>query len=328
MELNKDYISIGNKIKEKNRHVEITFHPDDKASTFSSSLSKVAYTLVHTADKIVTYCQGNGEGIPAKPALTFYYHDCGYIHYLCLPKPDKNNPFWELVSCNLHTHNMLSKETKSRLYNLDYIAQIKIFISSGCPHCPHMVRAAILLAQTSRKITVSIIDIEKFPKLVNKFKISSVPFTVVNNEFFINEVVPVTKLAEIILTKGTEHYSKEALLSQVQSNNIDSATEFLLSQTQGADFFIAIWKKSTLSLRIGLMLIGEQILSENPKFFNNVVIKFISLLEVKDDALKGDTIDLLGQIGSTEAKEPIEKLLQDANPDIVEIAQEALESLD
>ena len=54
----------------------------------------------------------------------------------------------------------------------------------------------------------------------------------------------------------------------------------------------------------------------------------INLLGAEDDALRGDTADLLGQIGHPGARKPLQALLHDPNPDIVEIAEEALEGLE
>jgi HEAT repeat protein len=43
--------------------------------------------------------------------------------------------------------------------------------------------------------------------------------------------------------------------------------------------------------------------------------------------LRGDTADLLGQIGHPSAREALKSLLKDPNPDVAEIAKEALEAL-
>ena len=51
------------------------------------------------------------------------------------------------------------------------------------------------------------------------------------------------------------------------------------------------------------------------------------MLDAEDAALRGDTADLIGQTGSETARPALEKLLTDPNPDVVEIAEEALDGL-
>ena len=53
----------------------------------------------------------------------------------------------------------------------------------------------------------------------------------------------------------------------------------------------------------------------------------IAALTADDAALRGDTADLLGKIGLPSAVEPLRGLLADENPDVAEIAQEAIDAI-
>jgi HEAT repeat protein len=51
------------------------------------------------------------------------------------------------------------------------------------------------------------------------------------------------------------------------------------------------------------------------------------VLAADDAALRGDTADLLGQIGHADAIEALTALTKDPNPDVAEIAAESLEAI-
>ena len=82
-----------------------------------------------------------------------------------------------------------------------------------------------------------------------------------------------------------------------------------------------------MSTRMGLFLAAEKALASAPRILNGIVLGLVEMLDTSDIAVKGDTADLLGQIGDPTAKLPLLELLQDNNPDIVEIAEEAIKNL-
>jgi alkyl hydroperoxide reductase subunit AhpF len=83
----------------------------------------------------------------------------------------------------------------------------------------------------------------------------------------------------------------------------------------------------------------EKILQRNtPQFQASVLLSMIESSRFDDATahvlgdggptdLRGDTADLLGQIGHIRAKPALEALLSDPNPDVAEIAAEAIEAL-
>ena len=116
-------------------------------------------------------------------------------------------------------------------------------------------------------------------------------------------------------------------LGLVEAGNLDGAVAWLAKRPENRLPFLAAWKGSALSQRMALLLAAEQALEGDGAFFDAIVGGLIELLETEDTALKGDTIDLLGQIGHPDAREPLESLRKDEDPDIVDVAEEALENL-
>lgn len=222
----------------------------------------------------------------------------------------------------------VSEDMKSALRTLAKPVRIAVFTAAGCPHCPHAVRAANTLASLSPNITANIIDIETSPEQARRFNIRSVPMTVIDDDLLINHVVTAAQLAERILSRSRDEFSAEALLSQVETNNIEMASRTLCTRGHAAGAFLSAWKASTLSSRMGLMLVAANALEESPHVLDEIVQRLIAVLATNDTAMRGDTADLLGQIGHEDARKPLEALLRDSNEDIVEIAEEALQRLE
>jgi hypothetical protein len=179
----------------------------------------------------------------------------------------------------------------------------------------------------NKNVTVTIIDIEIFPQLGERYKVRSVPMIVIDDELLINQVVPIQELADKIVSKGSDSYAEAAFLSLVNTGNIDKAVNRLLDGGHDGHF-LSSWRKSTLSSRIALQMVATEAMERDPAILYGIVQGLIAELSSNDDSLKGDTADLLGMIGHPDAKAPLEALLHDDNPDIVEIAEDALDSLE
>jgi hypothetical protein len=319
---------VGKALKDQSSPLEIIFHDSEETSDFSKALSEIAESLVKEAGQGVNLSQGDGANLPVTPAITFKHPDCGTINYMTLPEGQEAGPFKEMIAQNIQGVAKLTDDLKTELHAIEKPAEILVFVASTCPHCPQAVRAVHLMALNSPQVRVSVIDVQRFEKFTNTFKIRSVPMIVIDRSMMINEVIAPAKLAELIISKESDDFKEKALLSLVAFGNIDKALTLLFESEKGTDIFLSSWKKSIMSQRMGLMLMAEQALDEDESIFNSIVPGLIDVLKMEDATLRGDTADLLGQIGHPDAIEPLKSLLKDENKDVVEIAAEALENIE
>jgi hypothetical protein len=313
-------------VKEHELSLNITFHPSGEESEFSAAIHELADALHMSAGDGISLTQGSGSDVPAVPALTFQHAAGGPIRYLALPVGQEQAPFIEMLTAGIPGNLHVSDNVKSGIRGVKSPVDITVFITSSCPNCPNAVRAANQLAVLSEMVTVTIIDVEVFPHLGERYKVRSVPMIVIDDELLINQVIPIQELADKILSRGADSFSEAAFFSLVNTGNIDRAANRLLEGGQ-ADYFLSAWRKSSLSTRIALQMVATEAMEKDPAVLHGIVQELIVELNSKDDSLKGDTADLLGMIGHADAKEPLEALLQDDNPDIVEIAEDALDNL-
>ena len=76
------------------------------------------------------------------------------------------------------------------------------------------------------------------------------------------------------------------------------------------------------------MLAVETGLEGDQAALDGLVPGLLPILGTEDPVLRGDTADLLGRIGHRAATDGLRALLDDPNPDVAEIASEALEEIE
>ena len=75
----------------------------------------------------------------------------------------------------------LAPETLAALAALDRPLDIKVFVTAACALCPQTVGLAWRLAAASRWITASVFEATEFPDLLQRYRISGVPKTVIDD---------------------------------------------------------------------------------------------------------------------------------------------------
>ena len=167
------------------------------------------------------------------------------------------------------------------------------------------------------------VDAQLFEDLAGRFKVRSVPMTVIDEGYSFIGVKTAEELAGRILDLDGEEAQAQVFESMIENGRFRDAAA-LMTAGPGLVYFLAAWKRSAMQVRMGLMLTVEQVFSIERTAMDGLVQDLLPLLEVEEAALRGDTADLLGQIGHESAAGPLKRLLDDPNPDVAEIAEEAL----
>lgn len=93
----------------------------------------------------------------------------------------------------------ISPRVNDMLLKLDKKANLKVFVSLKCPHCPAMVLISQKLALASDKVHVEMIVAPHARDLAIEYNIQSYPTTIINNGFgYIVGVVPEDILLKLI----------------------------------------------------------------------------------------------------------------------------------
>jgi len=282
-----------------------------------SSLAAVAGQVAEVAPEAVVLARDEGPEPPARPALTLTHEGAGVLHYLAVPEGPEKAPF---VAAVLGPDDTATAPEAPA----DEPADLIVFMAAACPHCPHAVRAAIEQTWSAPSVTASIVDVQRFPELGEPFGARSVPLTVLDRGVAITGVVTASELAEAIRDRGSDAHEARLFRSLVETGRLAAAGVQLRAR---AEPFVAAWRDSTTTSRMGLLLVAEEVLGDDAAALDHVVPGLIPVLAAEDPALRGDTADLLGQIGHDAAERALTALCEDANAEVAEVAAEALEAL-
>ena len=73
----------------------------------------------------------------------------------------------------------LADETKTALAEIKHPVHIQVFSTPTCPYCPRAVRVAFKFAMENEQITADGVEVTGYPELAQRYRVSSVPKTVV-----------------------------------------------------------------------------------------------------------------------------------------------------
>ena len=208
----------------------------------------------------------------------------------------------------------------------DYF-DIEVFVTPGCPNCPHGVRAAESLAAETTNVTVTVLDVTEFAERAERYQVRSVPTLVVNGDLTIVGVISKDELARRLVELQGQQAEEAIFVSFMKSGRIDDATARLVDG-RGIAAFAKLWNGSVLEDRIGLSLVAQNAVEEDSTCLDELVPHILPSVEANDAALRGDTADLLGVIGHESARSALLQLKEDSHEDVAEAAADALENID
>ena len=300
-------------MQEATERVTLALVPGREDTTFSAALFRAARSYADAAGGAIDVVDGEPSD---EPEVVLTAGDRCTLRYQAVPEGPEAGPFV----------NALIELARGDGAAGGVRSEITVFIAPTCPHCPRAVSSAIEVALANREVSVRVVDAQFFTGLAEKQAIKSVPLTLIDGELRLTGVVEASRLAEHLLERGGEAYRARVLRSLIEEGLIDRAARMIVTP-DGSGAFAAEWATSTTSLRMGLMLAASEALMLDATALDGRVEAISRQLGSSDASLRGDTADLLGQIGHPSAEPGLEKLLDDSNPDVAEIASESLEQV-
>ncbi|MCP4676390.1 MAG: hypothetical protein GY854_12935 [Deltaproteobacteria bacterium] len=323
----KDLNRLCEGLKDSKSPLVLTYSAGNTESDFGGQLEKAARQVVDASDGNAQLRQGDGGGLVARPGITFSCGDVDNLHYLAVPDGLEAAPFVDTILGLVSSPVAPAADWERSLTDLTRPASLIVFVAPACSHCPNAAREAGRIAVVSKAVNVSIIDVQQYPALAERFKVQSVPHTLLDEGMSWTGVVPAEKLAEQVLVRSSDAAEAELFLSLIEDGRLEEAARRLEADPGTAAHFYAAWKTSATSLRISLLLTVEDILEEGSTVLGGITKDLIELLKSEDAALRGDTADLLGRIGDPSALQALDALKNDPNPDVAEIAAEAIDEI-
>ena len=292
---------------------------------FETNLANIAAQVAGVSMNRIKLEESTEAILPGKPSLTLAGGLPGNIHYVAAPEGHEFEPFLNAMKWLGHPGDAPDPDLQ-KLNSLTGPNQIMVLMADACTYCPHVVQSVLAMAVHQPLITAVIVDAIQFGDLAERFKVKSVPTTIINDNRTVLGQVSLNQLVDHVLNlQGPESLTAD-LDSMIQSGRAEDAAALLCSRNEPYAI-LPLYISKEFSKRIGALVTLEEALAIDPRILDPVLNELIDLLSHEDVGLRGDTAELLGKIGNPAAIPALKKSLDDPDPDVREAAAEALEAL-
>jgi glutaredoxin-like protein len=138
-------------------------------------------------------------GVDRIPAFELRGAGKGRVRYFGIPSGyEFTSLIQDLVDASRGATD-LAPATKEALAGLTSDVHIKVFVTPTCPYCPGIAHLAHQFAIESARVTADVIAAGEFPDLVQRYEISGVPKTVVNEKIDVVGALPEARFLEQVL---------------------------------------------------------------------------------------------------------------------------------
>ena len=251
------------------------------------------------------------------------------ITYSALPLEKELEPFLEALSQINDNSPVLSEPIRQILDTIDIPVRLKLYIALQCPHCPNVVRTVMPLALYCKNIHLHIIDGSLFPETAQKDGVMSAPCLILDDDFRWTGSVSADEIVKMVTSRDPSQLSAGTLQTILEQGDASWIARQMIEKGKIFDAFIKLLLHETWSVRLGAMVVVEELAETDSELAASLCPVLIDLFDKKDIPIQGDILYALGETGTTETKKWIRTTLPELDhPDLIDAATEALDTLD
>ncbi len=278
--------------------------------------------ITDTASKLTVDSEKGEKDLP-------YFQLKENIKYCALPLSRELEPFLKALS-QINNHQVkLAEPIIKSLDKINIPVSLKLYIALECPHCPNVVRTIIPMAMICENLHLQIIDGTLFPETAQKDGVMSAPCLILDDYFRWTGEVTAQEIIEIITNRDPSQLSATTLKNILEQGDASWIARQMMEKGEIFDGFIKLLLHETWSVRLGAMVIVEELAETNPKLAAKLCPELIALFDKKDIPVQGDILYVLGEAGNSETKKWINNKIDTfEHQDLIDAANDALEALD
>jgi glutaredoxin-like protein len=138
-------------------------------------------------------------GIERVPGIVLRGRDGATFKFYGMPGGSEFPGFLDTIVDISRNEVLFSGESVKLLRKLKKDVRVKVFVTPACPYCPMMARAAFQMALVNPRIKAEVIEVNEFPTLAQRYNVTAVPLTVIEDRIAIPGAVPEKALVEQVL---------------------------------------------------------------------------------------------------------------------------------
>ncbi|RTZ62623.1 MAG: HEAT repeat domain-containing protein [Gammaproteobacteria bacterium] len=201
-----------------------------------------------------------------------------------------------------------------------------LFLSSTCPYCPAVLAGLSDLVKKGKLGELLVTNIEQNPEKAAEFGVRSVPWVRIGPFELTGQLTP-AELAQWVERAGSEGGMADYVREQLSAGELATVEKRLKQDPSIARSFITLLEdpETPLEVRLGIDSMLESLPQDAVEPLADDLVR---LSQSDNHRIRSDATWYLALTDNNKARSAIEARLQDENPEVREIAREALEKFD
>ncbi|MEN8712882.1 MAG: HEAT repeat domain-containing protein [Arenicellales bacterium] len=211
--------------------------------------------------------------------------------------------------------------------NTHHIAEAKLLIAPGCPHCATMMSLLGDLLKEGRISRLLMINIAEQPDEAAIHNVRSVPWLKLGEMEF-SGAHSRAELEHAIDMAVSDDGQQRFLFEKLKNGRLDEVIEIVESDKKQLPVLVALLKGNEvpMTVRIGVSAILEG-LQEDPAELQKILPDLLELSESTDETIRADACHFLSLAGGDEALARLQQCINDESEMVREVAAESIEVL-
>ncbi len=209
---------------------------------------------------------------------------------------------------------------------VEQVNQALLVVSRGCPHCAAVLNAFSELVKKGELARLEVVNIERVPDIASTHNIRSVPWFSINGLEFQGEYSP-GELEAWVKKSASVEGKADYLAERLTTGDLEGALAWVQRDPAFMEGLLMLLgsEQTSTNVRIGLGALLEEL--DGDELLSARVDAFGKLSQHASPQIRADACHYLGFTATRKAVPWLEACLQDADPDVREIAAESLEKL-
>ncbi len=201
-----------------------------------------------------------------------------------------------------------------------------LLVAPGCPHCQAVLQALTGLVKEGAVGRLEVVNIAVHPEAAREAGTRSVPWTRIGPFELSGEYTP-AELRDWARKAAEGGAGADYLRELLEQQQLDQAVNYLKRHPERMEDLLALMQEEeqSLGVKFGVGAIFEALAGSDS--LRALVPRLMELADSPRADLRADAAHYLGLAGDPAARPVLERLKEDENPDVREIAAESLEAL-
>ncbi len=268
----------------------------------------------------------DGDSTFQAPAMVVGRYD--NVAYQAIPSGKMLTSFLDALCHTAAGDYQVGATTGDLLKQIELPIQLKLYVSSNCPHCPTALRQLQALAETSKKIRLVIVQAELFAEAARVDEVRSVPTLILDDQFRWTGELDLQELMTICIRRDPAQLSAASLKQLLEEGEAERVANMMVDTSQVFPALIELLVHERWSIRLGAMVAVEYLADSAPALAEQMGELLWKKFSQLSASVQTDVIHVFGEINSDSTRNHLHDIISGAyDANVKDDASEVLEEI-